>query len=349
MLSANPAPTLPPRTAEQLLVDVGSAKVAGLSGTVVQRSDLGLPEIPGASGDAGGSNGSSSLTSMISGTHTLRVWYAGPDKGRIALLGTLGESDVVVNGRDLWVWTSDANGRRATHRRLPAKGDRPDVARTPPPGAPTTPEQAAARLVAAARQSTAVRTEGTARVAGRPVYELVLVPKDRRSLVGQVRVAVDSAKKVPLRVQVFATGRGTPAFEVAYTQVTFAVPGAEQFRFTPPPGTKVTEAPATPRHRDGAPGNSARPPVVGTGWTAVVVTRMPAVSRTPTEPGRAGRRPDGTVSLEGLLASAPRVRGAWGSGRLLRSHLLTVLVTDDGRVLAGAVTPELLYAAAGRR
>jgi hypothetical protein len=43
------------------------------------------------------------------------------------------------------------------------------------------------------------------------------------------------------------------------------------------------------------------------------------------------------------------VSGAWGKGRLLESSLLSVLVTDDGRLLAGAVAPDQLYAAAGSR
>jgi hypothetical protein len=42
------------------------------------------------------------------------------------------------------------------------------------------------------------------------------------------------------------------------------------------------------------------------------------------------------------------VNGSWGSGRLLRSSLFSVLLTDDGRVLAGLVAPEKLYAAAER-
>jgi hypothetical protein len=49
-----------------------------------------------------------------------------------------------------------------------------------------------------------------------------------------------------------------------------------------------------------------------------------------------------------VLNSLPKVSGSWGSGRLLQSKLFTVLVTDDGRVLAGAVAPDRLYAAAAK-
>ena len=38
---------LPPRTADQILVALQGAKVDGLSGTVTQTANLGIPEIPG--------------------------------------------------------------------------------------------------------------------------------------------------------------------------------------------------------------------------------------------------------------------------------------------------------------
>ena len=47
-----------------------------------------------------------------------------------------------------------------------------------------------------------------------------------------------------------------------------------------------------------------------------------------------------------LLASATPVHGAWGSGRLLRTSLVSVLMTDQGSAFIGAVEPSVLYAAA---
>ena len=40
--------------------------------------------------------------------------------------------------------------------------------------------------------------------------------------------------------------------------------------------------------------------------------------------------------------------GAWGSGRLLQTSLVSVLITDGGRVFVGAVQPSVLYAAASQ-
>src|SRR5262249_22306023 len=154
----------------------------GLSGTIVSNAKLGLPQLPTA-GPGPGAVGSS-LTSLLTGPHTLRVWTAGPTKHRVALLGTLGESDVVHNGRDCWSWASDT--REATHPRLRAGAF--DDEEPTAPGAGLTPQQAADAALKAIDPSTAVSTDGTASVAGRSAYELVLSPRDSRSLVGQVRL-----------------------------------------------------------------------------------------------------------------------------------------------------------------
>ncbi len=42
------------------------------------------------------------------------------------------------------------------------------------------------------------------------------------------------------------------------------------------------------------------------------------------------------------------MHGSWGSGRLLQTTLLSVLITSKGQILAGAVTPALLYADVAR-
>jgi outer membrane lipoprotein-sorting protein len=369
VLTADADPPLPPKTAAALLVDLQHPDLTGLSGTVVQKSDLGLPLPP-----APPSRGGETLATLLTGSHTLRVWNAGITKQRLAVLDSLGESDVVRDGQDLWVWSSSA--RTATHYRLPV-----DAGRQSKPSSPTglTPQQAADAALKAIDPSTAVSTDGTRSVAGRAAYELVLSPRDTRSLIGQVRLAVDAQTHLPLRVQVYGRDTGSgPAFEVGYTRISYTRPGDEQFRFTPPPGVTVKEGslgeladgskladgsrPADgskPAGRDGLPGAPERPGLpagplsqpthpgfrtVGTGWTTVTV--IPGV-QPPT--GASGGRRSLDGQLTALLDRLPRVSGAWGSGRLLTSKLVSALLTDDGRLLVGAVSPELLYAAAGHR
>lgn len=60
-------------------------------------------------------------------------------------------------------------------------------------------------------------------------------------------------------------------------------------------------------------------------------------------PGPVPVGPDLAVLRALLLATTP-VKGSWGSGRLLQSALVSVLITSKGQILVGAVTPSVLYA-----
>jgi outer membrane lipoprotein-sorting protein len=348
-ISASARDSLAPRTAAQLLVDVQNARAQGLSGTVVQTSDLGLPDLPTVGGHS-----SSDFSSMLSGSHTLRLWYGGPTQARVALLGDLGESDLIRNGSDVWLWSSSSN--TAKHFSAPAAAEGP----SPPTGAEfagqagLTPQQAADRALKAITPTTSVTTDPTAVVAGRPAYELVLEPKDTSTLIGTVKIAVDGATHIPTRVQVFPRGGNKAAFEVGFTSFDPHVPPASVFSFNPPPGATVSEGlgggggggtskpnrlePATPQPGgDGVAG--AKPTVVGDGWTAVVVASLPS------DHG-AGSGPSTPLgNLASVIQKLPAVSGSWGSGHILNGTLFSVLLTDDGRVAAGAVAPDALYAA----
>jgi outer membrane lipoprotein-sorting protein len=334
-ISASARDPLPARSATQLLVDVQKARVEGLSGTVVQSADLGLPALPGVAGEQ-----SSSLSSLVSGSHTLRVWYAGPGEARIALLGQLGESDVVRNGSDVWIWSSHDNSVR--HLTVPVAPSGSIGSRgLATPDAAMTPQQAADAALKAITPTTRVSTARTAQVAGRSAYELVLQPRDPATLVDEVRIAVDGSTHIPTRVQVFARGVRKPAFEVGFTSFEPSKPSSSVFRFSPPPGAKVTEGALGGIDHGARPDRphltGALPQVVGTGWTTVVKAPLPPSEDT------ASASPLG--SLDSIVRKLPRVSGTWGSGHLLRGTLFSVLVTDDGQVVAGAVAPERLYAA----
>jgi outer membrane lipoprotein-sorting protein len=323
---------LPTRSPQELLVDLQQARTDGLSGTVVERADLGIPAIPGATGQD-----DPELTSLVSGTHTLRVRYSAPDKARLAVLGTYSEYDIIRNGKDVWTWSSRENA--ATHRTLTA--DQAEQPGSTPSGTPTTPEQAANRVLQALEPTTTVTSDSAVEVAGRPAYELALDPNDSNSLISQVRLAIDGETKMPLRVQVFGTDNKI-VFEVAYTSVDFTRPDDSEFLFNPPPGAKVTEIPPsdqTPGAQDRKQAEEAQraSTVVGTGWTAVAVTKVGDQS---------SRQND--QQLKEFLSRLQPVQGSWGSGRLLAGTAFSAVWTDDGRLAVGAVRPDLIYQALSR-
>jgi len=349
---ASADPSLPARSAAQLLVDVQNAKVDGFSGTVVETADLGLPAIAGAIGN---SSPSGDLTRLIAGSNTARIWYAGDNKTRLALVGTDGETDVIHNGTDVWLWKSSGNS--ATHLTLPAGESAKAVPSGVVPGA-ATPQQAADQALAALSPTTKVTTTGAAKVAGRDAYELVLSPKDSASLVGQVRLAIDAKTHIPLRVDVYAKNATSPAIRVAFQQISFTVPDAQQFTFNPPPNAKVNNV--TPKQAEQQQRKAAgtqkpkaagtqkpklggsEPTVIGKSWTSVAEFKLPAAKN-----AKAGTKSD-AAELQAGLAMLPKVSGTWGSGHLLSGSLFSALVTDDGRVFVGAVTPATLYQAAAK-
>lgn len=351
---ASADPALPDRSAAQLLVDLQGADPAGFSGTVVQSTDLGLPGVAGLLKNVEGGG----LTSLVSGSNTARVWYASDDKVRLALLGTDGETDVIRNAGDVWIWKSSDN--TGTHVTLPEDIAEKAAAekKALPTGVPSTPQEAADAALAAIDGTTKVTTTGAAEVAGRDAYELVLSPKDANSLIGQVRLAIDAAEHIPLRVDVYAKNATKPAVRVAFEQVSFTVPDAQQFTFNPPPGAKVEEVkPSSDELEQHAKQDVTKPAdvagsenikMIGQGWTSILSAKLPddapSLESAAAEAGKQGGQQGEAVA--GLLETLPKVSGDWGSGRLLSGSLFTVLLTDDGRVFAGAVTPEALYAVA---
>ena len=350
---AQASPELPARTPAQLLAAVAgqTAPPPAFTGTVVETANLGLPQLP----DAGNQN---SPVSLLSGNHTVNIWYASPQRFRLSVPVPMSETDLIRNGRQAWMWQSSAN--TVTRMRLPAKAAAGEV--TPAPSSvPLTPQQAASRVLKAVGPSTAVSVQRTVTVAGQPAYQLSLRPKSSGSLVGRVTIALDAAKNVPLRVQVFARGATTPAFQVGFTSISFVTPAAGNFSFTTPRGAtvKTVTGPADQPGSHGAARHAGHQgQVVGQDWLSVAVLPASALNGLTGMAGPAGGQGaksaapgaggsgDSAAIAGALLGSARAVHGAWGSGRLLRTSLISVLITDSGHVLVGAVTPAVLYHAA---
>ncbi|MGW7679734.1 LolA family protein [Kribbella sp. NPDC054772] len=336
---ADASPKLPSITAQDLLAKVQTAKVDGLSGTVTSTADLGLPEIPGAPA------GSEQITQLLSGQHTARVAYAAPNMARVSILDNQSERVWTTDGKTAWAY--DSAKREATKLTVPAHSNTPEKAK---PGN-YDPQAVAKQFLAAIDPTTTVQVSGTEKVAGRDAYKMSLVPKTDKTTVGSVTLAIDSKTWVPLDVTVLPRGGNSPALEVGFSSVSFSTPAASTFTFTPPAGVKVTdqkvpskgEAPGklTPKQTTPAtpkPGTAqAKPTVIGTGWESVAMIK-----------GAQTAALTGNGPLAQLLAKAPTVQGSWGTGKVLTSKMVSALITTDGRVFVGLVTPDTLQAAAAK-
>jgi len=341
------APKLDPITPAQLLAKARGAQLAPFSGTVEVTSNLGLPSV-----SSFGVSSSSPVLDLLTGTHDLQVWYGGPEQVRVAMPGTMVETDWIRNGADVWAW--DSATLHVTHATLPPAepGTGTHHATTGLSPSSLTPADEAQRLLDALDPTTAVSVRTPRFVAGHAAYELVLTPKSTTTTVGEVTLSIDAATGVPLDVQVTAKGAGSPTFEVGFTKLDDHAPDPAKFAFVAPPGASVTQASdptalASPalsrlerhagRRRAGgtvaapvAPvGSTPRPTVVGTGWDTVAIVS-------------AGQLP---AQLAGMVRSAPAFSAHGVDGHLVTTALVDVLFLTDGRVAVGAVTPDALAAA----
>lgn len=341
-LRAEADPGLPSLSAQQLLTAVVQARPVPMSGEVTQSANLGLPELPRANGQPAAVT---NPLGLLSGTHQWRVWSNGLDGNRVALVDGTSETNVISNATDTWVYTS--GDRTAIHSTHPKGADSTNPMPSTPTATPQTPQQMAADILKNLDPTTTVTTGKNTTVAGRPSYVLVLTPKDQATRVGQVQLYVDGTTKLPLRVVITSKVSTKPAIDVGFTSVSFTAPAASTFTFTPPAGVTVKQAGDIAKAKQSElpkstkPARPTEPTVVGAGWSRVVVTTLPAGALGPSS----SKKSDNPASS--VLGQLPTVSGSWGTGKLLNGTLISVVITNDGRVAAGAVAPEALYAALG--
>jgi hypothetical protein len=224
-----------------------------------------------------------------------------------------------------------------------------------------TPQQAANTALKMAGKTTTVGVQSNVTIAGEPAYQLTLAPKDHRSLIGQVQVAVDAKYGIPLRVQIFAKGAKSPAFQVGYTALSFTAPAAANLAFTPPPGAKIDKVnlgDGAGQQKSGQMPDSAGFGSYGKGWLTVASLPQKDLfssfgTGTGASPAPAGSHAGSNVLggdsqevMSALLGAAKPVSGSWGSGTLLQTSLVSMLMTN-GEIYIGAVQPSVLYAAVG--
>lgn len=370
---------LPALTPQELLSRVADAEPTPVQGTVVYTARLGLPELPAEMTGADPLN-------LLGGSSTLRVWSDGAERSRVSLLGATSEYSVVHAGAEAWTYSSTDDAVThytldpADVARYRALADQ--AAASPGADLPT-PEAAAAQVLALAERDADVTVDSPTTVAGRDAYQLVVSPTDDGTLVSRVVVAVDAATSQPLRVQTWSTSDGAaPSLEVGFTDVAFTAPDDSVLAFSAPAGATTEDVVVPLPDVPDLPAEAADPTAVptlpdgvavsGSGWSTVVTLSDVDVAglvggdaaSLATVPGAervlgseeaqdlvqqfVPSDEDGTPGRPSLDTSAlyDQLTTAVPEGRLLSSTLLSVLITDDGRVLVGAVPADALRAAA---
>ena len=321
------AADLPSKTPDEVLRLMAASETRSFSGTVEQTSHLGLPTLPSVGSGPGSSSDQSAASTLelLTADHTANVYVDGPTRMRVQVLDQLAERDVIRNGTDVWLYQS--KGEQVTHATVPAR-----ATESAPDAAATTPSALAQHFLAAVDPSTSVTLGANTSVHGRDAYDLVLTPRTDATLVGSVSIAVDGDD-----------GSAAPGHDRCPGPEHPRVPGRVHIVLPVRSGGRATSRSPRLRGRRSPSSRSVgghkphsatahpKPSVSGTGWDAVV--SLPA-----------GSVPAGLTSspLYGELTTP--VDG----GRAFSTALVSVLVTDDGRVFAGAVPVQTLQAAAAR-
>ncbi|MFI7011647.1 outer membrane lipoprotein carrier protein LolA [Streptomyces sp. NPDC050145] len=376
-------PDLPKTTAQELLRKIAASDTEQLSGTVKIHTDLGLPSLGGgaagmlggAGGGEGGGEGPSSadpkakLTELATGTHTLRVAADGPDRQKLSILEDAAEYSVIHNGSDVWAYDSKSN--EAYHAkdtgRHDAAGDR---AKQREDELPATPKELTDEILKASGDTTSFSVDGTSQVAGRDAYRLQIKPKQSGSTVGAITIAVDAKTGTPLKFTLTPASGGAAVVDAGFTSVDFGKPAASTFDFKPAKGTKVTEADELKGKElkdHELPGKGERPgdhpqrapkgaegvegaeglKVIGEGWTSIAELKLPEGAGLA---GGGAAKGDVPADAQKFLDSlGDRVKGDFGTGTVYSTRLVNVLITEDGKAYAGAVTKEALVKAAEAR
>ncbi len=204
-------------SASQLVARIRQSAAQPYQGYAEGHGGLRLPELPGAA----------DLSTLISDTSRMRMWYAGPNSWRSDLLYSGGERDRYRTPNGLVTWDSGVHTATFvpgdTQLRLPIPPDLmpPDLAR---------------RIVAAATASE-ISLLPSKKIAGHDGAGLRIVPTTDVTTVARIDLWADSTTGLPLRVQITAKGHDHPSLETSFLDLEMKAPDADLVAFKPPAGS----------------------------------------------------------------------------------------------------------------
>jgi len=317
------------------------------------------------------SNMVTDLVEIISGTHEARIYVDGPDKLRVQVLDPMSERSMIVNGDTVWFYDDDKQAAQymtVDVAELEAKAEEYEAENSAEieqkiadlPFDINNPAEVADYLLAEASEYSEITVGADQNVAGQAAYELIATPLATETTVDYVSVAIDAETGMALNVKVVAKGQTEPAMEIGFTSIDYSTPAASVFEFNPSSDVTVTEMEMPEEFTiDGETytreeleaeleanklteaeyeqkkaefeASENMPEVIENGWASVVEMKL-------TED-----MPVDMFDSELFSGITEQVDG----GFVITTSLVNMLITDDGRVLAGAVTTDYLLEIAG--
>jgi hypothetical protein len=286
---------------------------------------LGLPELGDLNAAAG----------LLSNQTKIRVWWLEPAAWRVDLVTNTGETDVYGDGAGTWTWDSEARRVRRVDGTAPVRL---------PTAADVLPTALAQRLLAAAEPGE-LQPLDAARVAGRSLPGVRIVPASPASTIGYADIWADPDTGVAMRVRVVPRTTNVVGFETQFLDVSLSAPSRDRVTFRRPDNVR-TGRPQTDIVRQVA--------------TASPVTLPDELAGLPRGPGQTGAVATygsgfdvlGVVAVPGFAinqaipSTIPLVDRPWGGkARIVSTSLVNAMAFEvDGiaYVLAGPVTVDEL-------
>jgi outer membrane lipoprotein-sorting protein len=171
-----------------------------------------------------------------------RLWYSpGTHQLRIELQADNGDGQIVVNKRSFSIY--DPSSNTAYEGTLPAgHGSAERKAAHKQASLPSV-SQIQSELNKLAQH---INLSGAipGDIAGQPTYTVRVSPKHDGGLLGDVQLAWDAARGVPLRFAIYARGDSTPVLELKATDISFGRVSSSIFNVSPPNGAKLVKVSA---------------------------------------------------------------------------------------------------------
>jgi outer membrane lipoprotein-sorting protein len=346
---------LPDLSPTELMVMMQGATPVEFTGVVLKTTNLGLPALELSSmlseeevermrektpeefadfvPEVVASEGLAQAMELITGEHRVRI-FVGETGMRAQILDRMSQRDLIVNQEA--VWTYDSREQVATYASIDQskveQGKLSAMEQMEKYAAEigidlTNPQAVADYVMSQIGDSSEVTVGVDHYKAGRTAYELIVKPNSSVSLVDSVVLSIDSETAVPLAATVYSVEQAEPAIQVGFESISFADQDESLFTFTAPAGTEVTnlDEMQVPEYEapEKEPIEGEKPQMVGEDWDSVVV--MPA--------GEVNFLAE--IQDNQLLSSLLKpVAG----GVAFETPLVKVLITNDGRIFAGAVT-----------
>lgn len=265
---------LPDLTPQQLMLLMERDAVTGFSGTVIKRSDLGLPALEMSSmmsQDMADKmqekmpegfeefvpalierNTITQALELLAGTHRVRI-YASAEGFRAQILDPMSQRDIVLNKDEFWTYDAkNAFAQTGSIEQLGISYSEQDKKDATAMGEEkinelatklqldlSNPEAVADMIMAEVSKTSTVTVGKDHRAAGRDAYQVIVEPKSSNSLFKDIKISVDAETGMALDLKVYSVEQEESVFEIGFESISFETPNSSLFSFVPPAGTTV--------------------------------------------------------------------------------------------------------------